>query len=153
MCNGRDPTNSIHPPIHPLDSDLINSLSPSIPLSLPSTHPLDPDLINPLSPSLSPFHPPIHPLDPDIINSLSPSLSPFHPSFHLPSILCSTFSEAQTVAKLTEEKDKQHKYIKDLESDISGGTNNQSQLLEFTEKLTAKNAQLQSEVTNIQTMV
>ncbi|XP_031568951.1 coiled-coil domain-containing protein 186-like [Actinia tenebrosa] len=61
-------------------------------------------------------------------------------------------SEVQTVAKLTEEKERQQKYIHDLESDISGGTSNQSELLEFTEKLTAKNAQLQSEVTSIQTM-
>lgn len=68
-------------------------------------------------------------------------------------LLYNLFSEVQTVAQLNEDKEMLESHIHDLEAEISGGTNNQSQLLEFTEKLTAKNVQLQSEVTSIQSKV
>ncbi|XP_048584681.1 coiled-coil domain-containing protein 186 [Nematostella vectensis] len=59
-------------------------------------------------------------------------------------------SEVEKVAILEEEIAKQKACIADLEADISGGHSHQSKLLEFTEKLTAKNAQLQSEVNGVQ---
>ena len=56
-------------------------------------------------------------------------------------------SEAEVVKHLKSVEIEQKKIISDMESDILSCHSKEAELLVFSEKVTAKNAQLQSEVT------
>ncbi|XP_030424168.1 coiled-coil domain-containing protein 186 isoform X1 [Gopherus evgoodei] len=61
--------------------------------------------------------------------------------------------DAQEINTLKEELDSLNSLITDLQKDIEGSRKRESELLVFTEKLTSKNAQLQSETNFLQTQL
>lgn len=63
------------------------------------------------------------------------------------------FSGKQEIEHLKEEMESLNSLISDLQKDIEGSRKRESELLLFTEKLTSKNAQLQSESCSLQSQV
>nr|XP_006135031.1 coiled-coil domain-containing protein 186 isoform X2 [Pelodiscus sinensis] len=61
--------------------------------------------------------------------------------------------EEQEISTLKEELDSLNSLITDLQKDIEGSRKRESELLVFTERLTSKNAQLQSETNFLQTQL
>ncbi|OXB62011.1 hypothetical protein ASZ78_006718 [Callipepla squamata] len=64
-----------------------------------------------------------------------------------------TVGDEQDISALKEEADGLNSLITDLQKDIEGSRKRESELLMFTEKLTSKNAQLQSENNSLQSQL
>ena len=68
-------------------------------------------------------------------------------------VLFHTVSETEKVQLLTSVESDQKSLIGDLEADIVACRSKEAELLSFSAKMTAKNAQLQSEITGAQAKV
>lgn len=69
-------------------------------------------------------------------------------------LVCVLFDrDEQEMASLREEVESLNLQIADLQKDVQGGRVREGELLAFTEKMTSKNAQLQSESNGLQTQL
>lgn len=69
-------------------------------------------------------------------------------------LVCTLFDrDEQEIVSLKEEVESLNLQITDLHKDVQGGRVREAELLSFTEKMTSKNAQLQSESNGLQTQL